>query len=480
MKRKLLLTLPIFLLIASYFSFLKTADVQSIPPRNVKDVLSNSQFSYYGGLAVGNTAGNTIIKIDVSSSFPSKTSNNLFIGDTISIGLGGSQSTYIVKDIGNTSTIILNTGISAVAIPAGGSVIATRSAIHTVHFEPTVNATGGFWQFLIKATSTAGEVSSSNGIPDQGGFDLGTLDASAVSCPFGATASVGTTTSVSLGSPATTSYYHVIQCALGAGVTSAVGTGVTMTIGDATKQLINPSPSHSAASEGNADIFNFIVRQLDASSTVLDQLVGKLAIVESVRVTATVDPTLTFTIDNVGATDVGSTACGAGTTLSSGAAFTTGDQVVFGSIGLGSFNQLAQRLSVITNAPNGYVVTVHESGPMRNIGTTDALGLGVSIPDTLCSGNNCTITSAQPWTTVSSARSEFGYTMNNVGSSIPFTAGNFKPFGIGSTSAAEIMKRVTNPIITESAYVCYRITATTAQMAGDYEGKVIYTATATF
>lgn len=480
MKSKLLLSLPFLLVFIVYFSFFKAPSVKSIPPRNVKNVLSNSQFSYYAGVGVGNSAGNTILKLDTSTAFPSKTSNNLFIGDTIAIGLGGSQSIYIVRDIGDTATVMLNTGISAVAIPAGGSVIATRSAIHTIHFEPTVNAAGGFWQFLIKATSTAGEVSSSNGIPDQGGFDLGTLDASAVTCPFGATASVGTTTSVSLGSPATTSYYHVIQCALGAGVTNPLDVGVTVTIGNATKQLINPSPSHSAASEGNADIFNFIVRQLDSTSAILDQTVGKIAVVESVRVTATIDPTLTFTIDNVGATNVGSTACGAGTTLSSGAAYTTGDQVIFGSIALGSFNQLAQRLSVITNAPNGYVVTVHESGPMRHIGVTDVSGLGVSIPDTLCNGNNCTTTSAQPWTTVSSARSEFGYTMNNVGSSIPFTAGYFKPFGISSVNAAEIMKRTSNPLITESAYVCYRITATTSQIAGDYEGKVIYTATATF
>jgi len=474
-KKHTFIKLLLSTIIISGFIFIYPQKINSVPPKNVKNVLSNSQFSYYGGVGVGTTANDTIIKLDISS-FPSKTSNNLFIGDTVSIGVGGSQSTYTIKDIGNTGTIMVNTGISAVSSVAGGSIIATRSAIHTVSFEPQVSATGGIWQVLIKSTSDLAAEKSSDAIPDQQGFDYGTLIAGAVTCPWGATATVGTTAAVALGSPAVTSYYHVIQCALGAGITNPAGTGVTgvITIGNATNALINPSPSNTAAQEGNANIFTFILRHLDSSSVLLDQTPGKIAVVESVRVTATVDPSITFYIDGVGNTLVGSTACGTGTTLSSGAVNTTGDQVIFGSLALSGFNQLGQRLSCVTNAPGGYVVTVHEAGVMKNVNTA------TTIPDTLCNGGNCTPTSATAWATPSTARSEFGYTMTNIGSSIPFVPGQFKPFGIGNANAQPIMLKTSIPSTTESANVCYRLSITTVQEAGDYESKIVYTATSTF
>ncbi|MBU1117486.1 hypothetical protein KKD37_00815 [Patescibacteria group bacterium] len=477
MKNKIILKTLVFTFFATFIlSIIYPQKAKSVPPTNVKNVLSNSQFSYYGGVGVGNTAGDSVLKIDTSTSFPSSTSNNLFVGDTIAVGVGGSQSLYIVRDIGSTATIMLNTGISGVSSLAGGSIIATRSAIHTVSFEPEVNSTGGIWQVLIKSTSGLAAEKSSDGIPDQQGFDLGTLDAGAVTCPWGATASVGTTTSVSMGSPSVTSYYHVIQCSLGAGITNPAGTGATGTIiiGNATNKLINPSPSNTAAQEGTANVFTYILRQLDSSSLLLDQTPGKIAVVESVRVTATVDPSITFYIDNTGNTVVGSTACGAGTTLSSGAVNTTGDQVIFGSLGLSNFNQLAQRLSCVTNAAGGYVVTVYENAVMKNINTA------TTIPDTLCNGNNCTTTSSTAWATPSTSRSEFGYTMTNIGSSIPFTPGQFKPFGIGNANAQPIMLKTSIPTTTESANVCYRLSITNTQEAGDYEGKIVYTATATF
>jgi hypothetical protein len=477
MRKNNLLRLLVLTVVISGFALLYPQKTNSIPPKNVKDVLSSSQFSYYGGVGVGNTAGNSILKIDTSL-FPSKTTNNLFVGDTISVGVGGSQSIYIVKDVSSTASIILNSGLSPGSAIAGGSIIATRSAIHTVSFEPQVNATGGIWQFLIKATSGVPAEKSGDGIPDQQGFDSGNLTSAAIICPWGATPSVGSTMAVAMGSPAVTSYYHVIQCALPAGGTNPAGTGATGTIiiGNTTNALINPSPSNAAAAEGTANIFNFVLRHLDSASQLIDQTPGKIAVVESVRVTATVDPSISFYIDAVGNNTIGSTACGAGTTLSSGAPNTTGDQVIFGSLALGTnvFNQLAQRLSCVTNAPGGYVVTAYEAGVMKNINTA------TTIPDTTCNTGGCTPTNATPWTTTSSTLSEFGYTMTNIGSSIPFPPGNFKPFGQGFANAQPIMVRPSIPTTTESANVCYRLSVTNTQEAGDYEAKVVYTATATF
>jgi hypothetical protein len=473
MKSKTLIKLSLLTFIVGIFTLIiHPQTIKAIPATSVKDTLSSSQYSYYGGVGVGVSGGDTVLKIDTGTSFPSRTSNNLFAGDTLAIGVGGSQSLYTVKDVDTTATVVLNTGISAVSAVSGGSVIATRSAIHTISFTPQMNSTSGKWQVLIRASSTAPE-KSSDGIPDQGGFDYGTLTAGAVSCPWGASASVGTTTSVTMGSPSTTAYYHVIQCALGAGITSAVGTGVTITIGTSSNALINPSSR--GGSEGSANVFTFLLRQLDSNSNVLDQAAGQIAVVEAVRVTATVDPSLTFTIDAVGNTSTGSTACGTGTTLSVGATNTTADQVTFGSLNIaGNFNQLAQRLSCTTNAYGGYVVTAYEGGTMKNLNDS------TTIPDTGCNGGGCTTTSATSWGTGSTTVSEFGYTITDmVGTSI-FPPGNFKPFAIGSTGAQTIMSKSSIPSNTETANVCYRVTVSNTQEAGDYESKIIYTATATF
>lgn len=475
MKKYFLNKILVFCLFIGILSLILPREASSIPSKNVKDVLSSSQFSYYGGVGSGNVAGSSILTINTTD-FPSRTSNNLFVGDTISVGAGGNQSIYTVRDIGATNQILVNPGLTAGAVAAGGSIISTRSAVHTVSFEPQSSADGGAWQVLIKAPSGTVE-KASDGIPDQGGFDSANLNATAITCPWGATASVGTT--VPGGEPGVPdgNYYHVISCNMAVGATNPVGTGETGTIviGNTTNMLINPSSTHTSANlEGHANVFNFILRHTDSSGNVVEETPGKIAVVESVRVTATIDPTLSFYIDNVGVTNTTSTACGVGTSLSNGAALTTGDRVVFGSLELGVHNQLAQRLSCVTNAPGGYVVTAYEAGVMKNINTS------TTIPDTTCNGTGCTPTAATAWNGVSTTMSEFGYTVTSLGATTAFSSPNFKPFGIGYANAQPIMLNTKTPLTTESANVCYRITATTTQEAGDYEAKVIYTATATF
>ena len=487
MNTKFKVNWVLLLLILSISALFKVQTVRSVPVQQLSDSLSSSQYSFYGGLTSGNSAGNSYLKLDLSTSFPSRDANNLFIGDTLAIGIGGSQNFYIVKDIGNTAIIDLNIGISGINAVAGGTVIATRSAIHTVAFTPTMTAAGGFWQFLIKIANNGVGESYNDGIPDLTGFDVQKIGSTAaITCPPGATASIGGTATYTLGSPAVTSSYQIYQCNLGSGLTNPIGTGISMVIGTGNSALINPSPS-SGNSEGVASVFTYILRQGDSGGLIIDSTVGKIAVIEAVRITATVDPTLTFTIDNMGATSTGSTACGTGTSLASGAVNTTGDMVVFGSLNIGTTaNNLAQRIGVITNALNGYVVTAYEAGPMRNIGYSGADGLGVSIPDATCDGGACSYNSAAGNWTVGST-SAFGYsvyTNAGLGGSAPFTNGgtglSFRPFGQGPSQAQNILKSATNPTSTQYGYVCYRVAASTSQTVGDYEAKVIYTATTTF
>lgn len=486
----LLLTLFAFIIFLNHR--LKT--VNSAPPTNVKNTLSSSQLSFFGRLSIGPSIGDSIIRLSTTAgTAPSTNTNNLFVGDTIAIGttgagagLTGPLTIYTVKDIGNTALIQLNTGIGQSNAFTGAAVIATRSAIHTISFTPQSNQTGGFWQFLIKATSRSGE-SQQDGIPDQQGFDLGQdvggtttglgtrLKVEDVTCPNWG---VGATTAYSVGTTAIigSSSYHVITCALGAGVSNAVGVGYSAVIGRdlATgSQLINPTAKDTSHTEGVADIYSFYVRHLDNGSNVIDAdtIQGKIAVIESVRVTATVDPSITFTI---GTSNVGTGGTPCGLTLNSQAANVTATAVPFGSITLGAFNDLAQQLSCVTNAANGYVVTVYESAPMYNIAN------GVTIPDTTCPSNTCSTTTTALWTTNSA--SGWGYAIHNVNIGTTFThyTLGYRAFGVGAVNAQSIMSNTSTPTTSEIAYVCYRLTASTTQQAGNYENRLVYTATATF
>ncbi len=467
--------------------------IESVPPSSVRDVLSSSQMSYFARLGTGNTAGSSFLTIQVSGN-PSNTTSNLFAGDIVGIAKTGVSGLdhYTIGGIGNTAVFQIGGTLAHVNSFNDNIVVATRSAVHTVHFTPKSTIAGGAWQLLVKATSRTGELAA-DGMPDQQGFDLGAdvgttttgigtrLKTADITCPFG-TASIGATDVNISGN-----LYHSITCTLDAGDNNPVDVGVTMVVGSnlsTGSQLINPSASVGRAysSEGNADVYNFFIRHLDASSVVVDAdtASGRIAVVESVRVTATVDPTITFLIDN---TDVGSGQNRCGQVLGTAASNTTATTVAFGSLSIGStVNNLAQRLSATTNATNGYAVTVYESAQLSNIST------GTTIPDTDCDNPTytCNTTTENRWQS-DVTQSGFGYSIHNISATtVPFqynTGGaSFaaKPFGVGEANAETVMSNASTPTTTERIYMCYRVVANTTQEAGNYETKIVYTATATF
>lgn len=488
MSKKIRWSLFLLIIFSGFFLSLKRHQTESAALSSVKDVLSNSQLSFYAILGTGNSAGDTYIRINAgNTAAPSFTTYNISAGDTLGIGmtnLGGILTTYTVKDIGNTALIELNSAVGVSNAYAGLAVIATRSAIHTVSFQPAGSYTAGKFQFLLKATSRTGE-DHDDGIPDQQGFDLGqdvgstqtgpgtAIKAADLTCPLSATKSVGTTVVVS------SSSYHLFGCTLGAGVTNAFGVGNTYVIVvgrdlGSGSQLINPSASSNrpVSSIGTADTYTYYVRHLDSSDVVRDITQGKIAVVEAVRITATVDPSITFTIGTSSGTGVGETACG-NSAFGSNAANVTAASVPFGSLNLAAFNNLAQYLTCVTNAPSGYVVTVYENLPLTRVGASD------TIPNTDCDGA-CSYTTAAAWSSDTS-NSGFGYTVQNlnVGTTI-FSYPNYKAFGQGASQAQEIFKNTATPASTERAFICYRLVASTGQVSGNYENEVIFTATATF
>ena len=486
----------LFLLLPIYLTFFANRNqITSAPVSSLKDQLSTAQLSFFGRLE--STSGSIIRIKTTGGTAPSVITANLATGDTIVVANAGvtTVSTYIVRDIGNTATIELSTAIGTTT--PGAYIIATRSAVHTVSYVPKASTgVGETWQFLIKATNLPGELPN-DGIPDQGGFDLGAdvgsttagpgtrLKIADVACPLGGTASVGTTVFISSGiNVGSTGIYHVIQC--GSTIPTTVDVGISMVIGrEAFSKLINPAPAVGhvpGQATGTVDAYTFGIRQMDGNGNILDTTFGKLAVTESVRVTAIVDPTITFTISNTNSTAIGTTRCNL--PIGNGAPETTATAVNFGPLVLGTYNNLSQSLSCTTNSANGYVIQAFENQVMTTIGTTGPGGVGLTIPNTNCGGNNCTTTAQRAWTTFTA--SGFGYALE-VGTTTGTTAsigittpGEYKQFGIGFANAQPILSRTNTPLGTDSIYVCYRAVASTTQQAGTYENQVSYIATATF
>ena len=104
---------------------------------------------------------------------------------------------------------------------------------------------------------------------------------------------------------------------------------------------------------------------------------------------------------------------------------------------------------------------------------------GTTIPDTDCNGGGCTASVGTTWATYTD--SGWGYTVHNISVGVTTLSYPFyRPFGNGYANAQQVMKNTATPTANEQAYVCYRVTASTTQRSGNYENRLIYTATATF
>ncbi len=444
-----------------FFKYVSTS--QSVPVTNLRNQLSSAQLSYFARLGAGNSSGDSVINIDTGLTAYSANNYNLDIGDTISIGTG-TTSVFTVEGLSDTNAIALN-GTIGVGHTAGIPVIVPRYATHYVSFAPQSYDSNEVWQVLIKANGTT----PADGIPDADGFDMAGFLSTDVTCPWNGTEGVGTTT-------INGNNYILISCS--ALSSHAFGTGVTGTIViGGTHQLMNPAPAINhvvGQANASADTYTFYLRELNGT-TLITTNTGKIALTESVRVTVTVDPTITFSVGNSGVTNVGTTICGS--PLGTGAPNTTGASVDFGSLNLSAFNNLAQFIQCTTNAANGYVIQAFESGRLTMIGGS------TTIPDTTCPSNSCTPTSAAAWTT--NTASGFGYSLQ-VGSTSAGAvlgigvSGQYKPFGLGYANAQPIMSRTNTPLSVDSAYIGYRVTVSTSQPAGTYQNEINFIATATF
>lgn len=459
---------------------------------SVSVTLSNSRLSFRGALGAGNSTSTSIVILDTNAGdYPSTSSAQLVQGDTVRIGESGSLGSYTIASTSSESTFTITAGLSAGDADTGDNVISSQSATHTVSFTTANAIPNGRFRILVPALANDG--ASADGIPDGGYFDFG-ASAPTVTCPSNATTTYDFVTGAATASTITVNGadYHSYECAYSG--TGAVGTAFDGNFNDAItiNSIINPAPD-ATHHTGVADTHNIIIQHLDDSLVTQDQTTVGIAIIEAVKVTASVPAQITFKILGL---SKGTSACGTATDVE-----TTAAAIPFGEVPLDVFTDAAQALTISTNASNGYSVTALANDQLGRDGgacTGDPTATSNTncIPDSKGDNAGMTHTVKDKWDLISNKG--FAFSLHDVNSSI--SNGSAEAFSYndsdgnclgaswcgrqfadneGSQATQEIFGS-NNVADNENLYVCYRIIPSNVTASGNYENYITYTATATF
>lgn len=457
--------------VAFFVSLTLPSQLESANLTSVKDTLQTSRLSANARVnATGTAVGSSRVLIKTSAVAPANTitTGNLKAQDSVIIGTG----TYTIVDIVDTDEFDVSPVLASGDADDDDPIYLKIRPRHVVQFNTATAQANGYFRILLPADTTT----PNDGNPDDDGYDFNTsVDVSAtdvsgydfvtgVATPSGGT---GCT------SPAN---YHCFEVHYSG--TGGIGTTITVNIGNTSGSNTPIAPATGGAhTEGTADTYNYLVRNYNASDSLVDSTTGKVAHIEAVRVTATVDPTINFSIAGIAS---GATRCGVTTDVT-----TTATSVPFGTMTLNTFKTLAHDITVSTNASSGYVVTAAENDQLGKDGATSPF-----IPDNPGDNTLASESVSDEWTTATV--NGFGYSIQNVdATTVPFQyttatgncTGTFCSRQFADSQASETPGTIfssTTVANSENAYVCYRLSVGATQAAGDYENQITYTATGTF
>lgn len=458
--------------------------------------LSNSRFSYKAAINTGGLAGGSTTVSIKTSGYSDNNTDNIFPGDILCFnGNTGdgcrNQTTHTVTSIPSTSSIGFTAAISG-AMLENDWVVSSQSGTLTVTFTPATSVLSGG---SIVLTLPAASSNAADGIPDSTGFDAADLPANLISgtCS-GTTCFAPTSFTASAVSLSTGASLQTITITLSSALTA--GNSYSFRLGstsDATLRFLNPTPSGTSHVRGVADTYGVSVTTDDTvCNPNCDSSTFRVAPIDGVLVSANVELSLTYYINQQSTTYVnGSSQVAGGTAITECSSFTTSSGVTstptavpFGSIlNYDTFYQTAQTHSIVTNAPAGYSLTVLTN--RTNGSLYDAATGTVELPITgtnNCDGS-CSTTAATAWATP--ANNGFAYTVGGITNATDasgaqgFNAagGNYKLFD--SSTARAIMGRTT-PTSLSRAATCYRLSVGNTQTAGLYTAKLTYVATPNF
>lgn len=463
---------------------LSSASATLSNPRLSFDAIANATIPIGGTVAVTQASG-TVGDYDTRNLFPKD-----------SIVITGNSAINVASVSSNLVTFTLASGLTTAA--TGGSArmtVAQSGTLSVAFYTGAAIPAGGSIKISIPAPTALGN----DGLPNSSttiaanGFDLNSVAAGNITCPGGF--NTPTVTAGGSGLP------HTVTCNNAGGVVPS-GANITFVVGNGAVGLVNPAPLNGRPSNqrGIADIYTITAETYSSTlgaGSLVEDIPMKIAPVEGVLVTATVDETLSFTVAGV--------AAGAGTYCNlahTAGITTTATSVPWGTISSGytiDKNDAVQQLIVTTNAATGYKVYAEENDQMGdegNVCTGTApsageytFGTGTCIRDPGVGSISHTV--AADWGATPGSNYGFGYSLqNNSGTDAKFvynTTGvhDSKQFADQQGSEdkyatnAELMSN-TGPVSGSAVYVCYRINIPGTQPAGYYYNKIKYTAVPKF
>ncbi len=242
----------------------------------------------------------------------------------------------------------------------------------------------------------------------------------------------------------------------------------------------NPAKSATA---GTADTYLIALSTTDSTgSTTYDSATVKVAIIDAVTISATVQATLSFVVAGVAsATSVGNSYDATDVT-------TTATTIPFGTINSSTAYTAAQLLKVSTNASNGFYVAVKQDANM-----TDSAGNDIdAFTDGTATNNSTPASWASPSGTAGSENTygHLGYgttdlsltDLNGTGTTDRFTTAKFA----GLTTTYEAVLSHSGPAdgtgsdTNGQAYAVYQLEISGFQQAGIYSNTITYLATAKY
>lgn len=291
---------------------------------------------------------------------------------------------------------------------ANGTVVSTSiTAVHTIQFTTQTNIPTSGTIVISFPNSNSSDTNQAS--PSASTFMFNGLSTSNIKANFSAGTSTCTfaISGTSAGStPTITCTVGTASVAAGTTVTILVGcttAGTTCAVANQIPTLINPTKTAIA---GTADTWAVNIDTTDASSNVLDNTKIKVGTVESVTVTAHIDPTFTFVITGVANNTALTSLCTDGgtnnDTTNSGFA-TTSTNVNLGTLLATNVNLAAQKMVITSNAINGYTITATSSGHLLN----PANGYAIQDAQGTPTGNN-TPTPNGATATVTAGSNRFG------------------------------------------------------------------------
>lgn len=246
-----------------------------------------------------------------------------------------------------------------------------------------------------------------------------------------------------------------------------VGCVATGAVASTSVQTITVTGVTSPAAGG----YSVYVRTYQANGTEIENAQMIVYIVDSVTVSAHVNSTLTF---GVAAVNAGQVINGATTTATS-----TATAVPFGTLSDVAPSVVGQELSVVTNASDGFVVTVQQDGEMVS-------AAGANINSFKMAANGAGLATPEVWSNpVPSLGSDNTYGHMGLTTNDDIAAfGGSKLAGLTATAPMAVMSHTGAADGTTQnigkARVAYEVGISALQEAGDYQSELTYVCTPTY